>query len=93
MVVAPSVSSGQIVHGIGPEHRGRPFAGVLDMIGMTKVTNSIPALNTAVSRDWDAQENPGWRCGWENASDGWSRFLLPNSRPIRESTLIRRVGV
>ena len=55
--MSPNVNFGQIVRGIGPEHRVGTFTGVLDMRGMIKVANAILAIKAAKSPDWDTQRD------------------------------------
>jgi hypothetical protein len=55
--MTPHVNFGQIVRGIGPEHRKGTFTGVLDMRGMVKVANAIMALKSSKSPHWDSNRD------------------------------------
>ena len=55
--MAPNMNFGQIVRGVGPEHRVGTFTGVLDMRGMVKVANAILTLKVTKNPDWDAQKD------------------------------------
>ena len=68
--MAPNVDFGQIVRGLGPEHRVGTFTGVLDMRGMIKVANTILALKAAKSPDWDVQKDAKMKL-WLKQYIGW----------------------
>ena len=78
--MAPNVNFGQIVRGVGPEHRVGTFTGVLDMRGMIKVANTILALKAASSPDWDAQKDANMKL-WLRQYIGWLE-----SSPIAKKT-------
>lgn len=78
--MTPNVNFGQIVRGIGPEHRVGTFTGVLDMRGMIKVANVILTLKAATSPDWDAQKDARMQL-WLRQYIGWLE-----SSPIAKKT-------
>ena len=78
--MTPNVNFGQIVRGIGPEHRVGTFTGVLDMRGMIKVANAILALKAAKSPDWDVQRDAKMKL-WLKQYIGWLE-----SSPIAKKT-------
>ena len=78
--MTPNVNFGQIVRGVGPEHRVGTFTGVLDMRGMIKVANAILALKEAKSPDWDAQKDAAMKL-WLRQYIGWLE-----SSPISKKT-------
>ena len=78
--MAPNVNFGQIVRGVGPEHRVGTFTGVLDMRGMIKVANAILTLKATKSQDWDAQKDAAMKL-WLKQYLGWLE-----SSPIAQKT-------
>lgn len=78
--MTPNVNFGQIVRGIGPEHRVGTFTGVLDMRGMVKVANAILALKAARSPDWDVEKDAKMKL-WLKQYIGWLE-----SSPITKKT-------
>ena len=78
--MTPNVNFGQIVRGLGPEHRVGTFTGVLDMRGMIKVANAILTLKAAKSPDWNAQKDTAMKL-WLRQYLGWLE-----SSPIAKKT-------
>ena len=48
----PNLNFGQLVRGPGKEHQMGTFTGVLDLRGVTKITNAIALLKASGSPDW-----------------------------------------
>ena len=78
--MTPNVNFGQIVRGVGPEHRIGTFTGVLDMRGMIKVANAILALKAVNSPDWDDEKDSKMKL-WLREYIGWLE-----SSPIAKKT-------
>ena len=78
--MTPNVNFGQIVRGVGPEHRVGTFTGVLDMRGMIKVANAILTLKVTKSQDWDTQKDAAMKL-WLRQYLGWLE-----SSPIAKKT-------
>lgn len=78
--MTPNVNFGQIIRGIGPEHRVGTFTGVLDMRGMIKVANAILIFKAAKSLDWDVQKDAKMKV-WLKQYIGWLE-----SSPIAQKT-------
>ena len=93
--MTPNVNFGQIVRGVGPEHRVGTFTGVLDMRGMVKVANAILALKAANNPDWDAQKDARMKL-WLKQYIGWlesSPIAKKTASSAKQVSLRRRVGL